>query len=377
MIDKEIKSICISDIHLGNKRNKTKDIIKNLKEFFKPYDYKHSLDFIFLAGDTFDLLLNLSDNDVYEVILWIDDLLNMCARNFIRLRVLEGTPSHEWKQSKLFDIAQAINKTVCDLRYISTLHIEYVNNLDIHILYVPDEWNHSTDKTFLEVKDLMVNENIVQVDLAIMHGQFGYQLPSHLEKIPKHIESNYLSIVKNYILIGHVHISSTCERILAQGSFDRLAHNEEAPKGGMYFTFDKNGNRNFFFIENKNAKIFKTIHCKHKELEKSFKQIDKEVKDIPIDSYIRIKSSKDNPIYLAFDDVKGKYPLLIMSKISTEEEKEMLDSDLISESVINDYVPININKQNILSLVLDGIKVKTNINNKDSENIVKIMNEVI
>ena len=46
-------------------------------------------------------------------------------------------------------------------------------------------------------------------------------------------------------------ISSVFERILAQGSFDRLAHNEEEDKGGIVVTIDKvNGNHSYRFIKN-------------------------------------------------------------------------------------------------------------------------------
>lgn len=360
MKKEELKCLCLSDIHLNHKRNSTEDIIKNLVIFFKEYDYKGSLDIIFIAGDLFDSLMDFPANSVTEITVFVKWLLNLCCKNDIKLRILEGTPSHDWRQSKIFNTIAMVSELPVDLKYVDTLYIEYMDDLGIHILYVPDEWNHSTDKTYQQVKELLDREHIDKVDLAIMHGQFAYQLPSHVEKCPKHIESNYLSIVRHYICIGHVHISSVYERILAQGSFDRLSHNEESPKGAMYFIIRNNNTREHYFIENKNAKTFKTITCKSKDIEFNLKYIEKQTKGLRTDSYVRIKASKDNPILLSIDEVKKRFPFFNMSKVSFEEELESNQTELISENDNQVYTAINIDRENITSMLMDVVNNKYN-----------------
>lgn len=347
MFQDHISYLTISDIHLGNKRNKTFDICKNIDKFFDNYTNKSifiNLDIIFIGGDLFDKLLEFNSDDVYESISFLYRLMYFCSRNNIKLRILEGTPSHDWKQSKIANILNINTFENLDYKYIDSLSIEYIKDLDINVLYVPDEWTDSADKTYSQVKTLLKNDNLNQVDLCMMHGLFNYQLKDMPNNNIKHNEDDYLSITKYYINIGHIHTFSFYERILAQGSFDRIGHNEEEPKGGIICNIYKNGEMNFNFIENKNAKIFKTIEFKNNDLEKNKKKLKKLLVGLPLDSYIRIKAKKDNPIYSSIDEIKLQYPEFNFTKKSIEEETE--DKTIIS--YINEvYKPITINKENI------------------------------
>ena len=56
----------------------------------------------------------------------------------IILRILEGTPSHDWKQSKLFIHLNDLTKAGTDVKYIDSLSIEYIDKFGINVLY-PDE----------------------------------------------------------------------------------------------------------------------------------------------------------------------------------------------------------------------------------------------
>jgi hypothetical protein len=175
---KDITCLSISDIHLGHKRNTTQEMIYNLDVFFDHFTSKSqfsTINIIFIAGDLFDSLLDVSSKDIHEVALWLGRLMNFCSRFNIKLRILEGTPSHDWQQSRIADtIYDLINKPL-DFRYIDTLHIEYLKDYDAHILYVPDEWTASTDLTLFQVQGLMSEMNLTQVDIGVMHGMFDVQ----------------------------------------------------------------------------------------------------------------------------------------------------------------------------------------------------------
>ena len=140
----DISYLVISDIHLGHKRNQTTDILHNLDNFFDFYSdtcsYK-DLDIIFIAGDMFDSLLDFSGTEIHEIIVWLDKLMRFCGKHKIKLRVLEGTPSHDWKQSKIVDTMHNMMYffTSADIKYIDTLYIEHIKDLELYILYVPDE----------------------------------------------------------------------------------------------------------------------------------------------------------------------------------------------------------------------------------------------
>ena len=356
-----IKCISISDVHLGNKRNTATEIISNLNAFFNDYKPIDDLDILFIAGDLFDTFLQLATPDSAEITIWMNRLVMWCARNNIRLRVLEGTPSHDWRQSRLFETVISVNGVRLDFKYVDTLYIEHIEDLGIDVLYVPDEWSPSTDKTLEQVRGLLASNGINKVDLAIMHGQFGYQLPSAAMKAPRHDENAYLNLVRHFISIGHVHVHSVYGRILAQGSFDRLSHNEESPKGGIEFTIHSDGSREFFFIENKRAKIFKTVTCKDKDIDVALRYIDKQTKSLPIDSHVRIRASKMHPIMSGVDELKNRYPHFVITKIAIEEEVE--ETELALEEVIEHYSAIAIDKMNITDLLLAEIVDKNQLTN--------------
>ena len=372
-MNERIKYLTISDIHLGHNRNKTQSIVDNLDKFLYVNNDFKDLDIIFIAGDLFDTLLDLSNDEISMIMGCLSKLMWFCGINKIKLRILKGTPSHDWNQSKVAESVYKLSRVEIDFKYIDTLFIECIKDLQLHILYVPDEWTSSTELTFNQVQQLLKDNNIEQVDIAIMHGMFNYQLRNIPGNMQKHNEADYLNIVKHYINIGHIHTYSHYERIIAQGSFDRLSHGEEEPKGGVVCEITKDRQDMFYFIENKTAKIYKTIELKSKDLESSIKKIDKIVTKLPIDSYVRIKANKDHPLYSAFDNLKLRYPFIYFSKTSIEDDEEQYILINTSNQLNNDYIPLTITRENYKDLLLKEINSKYKL----TDNQFKILNKAL
>lgn len=340
------KALILSDIHLGHNINKTNSIVNNLREFFRMYKQQlKNIDMIFLAGDTFDRLLVNSSVDFIIATEWLTELFMYCKQNKIILRTLEGTPSHDWKQLTSFSsIISKLNIDV-DYKYIDTLEIEYIKKFDINVLYVPDEYKHNSKDTYTDVIKLLKKHNLKQVDIAIMHGAFNYQLPITLES--NHNEEDYLKIVKHYICIGHIHTHSVKDRILAQGSFDRLIHGEEEPKGGILIDIN-NDERNYWFLENKLATIFKTYRLEDEDLDKTIVYLDKELKKYPSNSNIRLIVPNDSYITKNSNIIKSRYKLLNIKFDKVKQEKEIKNKLLDTELIIDSF---NITKDNIVELM--------------------------
>jgi UDP-2,3-diacylglucosamine pyrophosphatase LpxH len=364
MFKDELRYIVVSDIHLGHPRTTTEFILKNLTLFFNNFAPRNDIDIIFFAGDVFDRLLDFSSNpDIAVIVTWVARFHQYCSANNIKFRVLEGTPSHDWKQSEIFATMHEIGTRhdIVDMKYISTLCIERIEDLGITVLYVPDEWNASTDETFRQVQQLLQEAGLTQVDIAIMHGAFDYQIPAAAVKAPRHRESDYLSIVRFCIHPGHIHTHTVFERIIAQGSFDRLAHNEEEPKGGLEVVIRRDGSYNFFFIENTKARLHKTLTIKQTDIDSILQYIAKRVANYPHDSYVRIKANKDNPVIIGFQEVRKKFPFLNLTKKTLEEEALEKQYSERNEYVVdkNDlYVPITITKENIDGLLTTAITTR-------------------
>lgn len=359
-MNKLIKYLQLSDIHLGNKLNTTEKIVNALKHYFRTNQKEFSkLDMIVLVGDVYDRLLNNSSSDYILSIEWLTELVIFCKNNNIKLRILEGTPSHDWKQCKvLYTIIDRLNLDV-DFKYIETLHIEIMKDLNLSVLYVPDEWKHKASETYNEILELMVANNLSKVDIAFMHGQFHYQLPMiRLES--SFSEEDMLNIVNYYISIGHIHTPSVFERILAQGSFDRLAHNEEEDKGGIVVTIDKvNGNHSYRFIKNEKAMLFKTYRYEEEELDFIIEDLEDKISKLPIGSNIRIISNNEDYLTKSVKVLKEKFLNMVIKaeKPKVKDNKyKILEDKLMIES-------FSITKDNLKTLLSECME-KHNLNDE-------------
>jgi hypothetical protein len=348
-----LKIATISDIHLGHDRVPTSHIISNLIQAFPDTKDTHALDIIFIAGDLFDQILNLPELQVRDIKVWMVSLLTICKKANITLRILEGTPSHDRGQSRLFETINQLSGINADCRYIDTVYIEYLDKFDINVLYVPDEWKHDPDDTWNDVKDKLLEHKLDKVDYAVMHGVFEHQLPVHL-KLPCHQSSRYLSIVKKYITIGHHHVMTVNDRILAQGSFDRLAHGEEGAKGHFRLTItdrDVCDHDVITFVENPNATIFKTIDVRGMsadDLDEVFTSVCK----LPIESHIRLKVSKNYPHMAILDSYKkrfGEYRWVIKTEDNTTD---------VTASITfkNKHVAVEIKPDDIVNIVSSRLR---------------------
>lgn len=361
----DTKILVLSDIHLGHPRNTTSNIINNLLTFFdrfSPVSKYTELDMIIIAGDLFDSLLDLDGSDGFhsDIVIFLTRLISFCSKHGIKLRVLKGTPSHDWEQPRIVETLANVNKILTntdiepDVKYINALHVEYVKDLKLHILYVPDEWSVDASSTYQQVRAKLKELNIDQVDLAIMHGMFNYQLQGVGNSSIKHDEQSYLDIVKYYICVGHIHIHSVYDRIIAPGSFDRLSHGEEEPKGGILLTLGESPS--YAFISNLNAMLFKTIDVRFNDRDKAIQQLDKAIAHLPEGSYVRVRCKKDHPVYIGFDEIKQRYLYQNLSKIPSD--KDPYKQDLSS---IPTYTTIDITKDNIVQLLMDSITTNHDI----------------
>lgn len=354
-MNSELNIASISDIHLGHKNTKTEDIVANLMAMFPDNRETANLDIIFIAGDVFDGLLMLPDHEIKIIHAWIHYMVRLCKHHDILLRVLEGTPSHDRRQSELFVYINSIMENSCDLKYAKTLEIEYIAKLGINVLYIPDEYRSTTEETWGEVLKTLAAHNLKEVDFVVMHGTFEHQLPPHI-KSQKHSNDNYESITKYLVFVGHIHLHSVKGKIVAHGSADRISHGEEGPKGHVRVRITKEDEVQIKFIENTNAKIYKTIDCRGLSYEAAIDKITMSI-NVPVDSFIRIQANRDDPILTAIDSLRKKYAYLNWSTPKVTEGtlgtfKELQENLKITKT------GFNITPNNIVDLTMQRVKLK-------------------
>lgn len=304
-----LKYSVTSDNHLGHLKTPTLHIIQSFKTSILTEENKN-LDVLFIAGDLFDRLLDLNSKEVQLIIEFFNYLLTYCYANNILLRVLEGTPSHDWQQSSTLVKLNEIRTHKCDLKYHKFLDIEYIERIGKYVLYIPDEWTNSHDELELQIQEKLNQYSITKVDIAILHGQFKYQFAGKPYHGFHFKEEYFLNLVSGYIHIGHYHMFSKFDRILANGSLERLAHGEEAPKGYVIVEDD-----NYTFIENKNSYTYVTLNITNAT---TLDRLDKHISKYPVNSYIRLLLSKDHEFNINFNEIKLRYLDYNMKKIIKE-----------------------------------------------------------
>lgn len=292
-----MRYVVCSDIHLGHKRTPTSHIINSFKTSILTQK-NADIDLLFIAGDLFDKLLDLNSKEVREIIGFFNHLLDYCTTNSIKLRVLYGTPSHDHNQSEILVKLNDIRTTPADLRYFNILDIEYLPEYDKYVLYIPDEWSHSHQDIENQITDKLNILGITQVDIAILHGQFTYQVKGAFPGL-FYNENYFLSLVKGFIHIGHYHSHSYFDRIIANGSLERLAHNEEEPKGYVIVH-----NKTYSFVHNHNAYIYKTIKVTPTT---TLEKLDKQIRKYPVNSYIQLQVADDHPFAITFQELRVRY----------------------------------------------------------------------
>lgn len=351
-----------SDIHLGHLKTPTEHIIKSFKDSILIEENK-KLDVFFIAGDLFDRLLDLNSKEVYYIIEFFNYLLNYCYENDILLRVLEGTPGHDWQQSSILVKINDIRKHKCDLKYFKVLDIEYIERFNKYVLYIPDEWTNSHNELEKQIKEKLNFYSISQVDIAILHGQFKYQLAGKNYNGFYFKEEYFLKLVKGYIHVGHYHMYTTFDRILANGSLERLAHGEEHPKGYIIVNDDK-----YTFVENKNSYTYATLNItKATTIEK----LDKLIHRYSKNSYIRLLLNKDHPFNINFNEIKLRYLDYHLKKVIKEHISESNSLTYIisdSELEVSDVFTID---ADIYNLLINSVNSKNVLTEQENVKFLK------
>lgn len=364
------KYLVLSDIHLGHNTNKTKNISNNLKTFLSTYEEElRGLEVLFIAGDTFDCCLSTYQSDFIDSIEALTYILNWCNNNNCKLRILEGTPSHDWKQvNVVYEILDKINlKDKVDFKYIDTLAIENLNGKNV--LYIPDEYRETAEETYKEIEKLLISKKLSEVDIVIMHGQFHYQIPLGLKT--SHDEEKFLKLCKEFIHIGHIHTHSHYERIVAQGSFDRLAHNEEEEKGGVLVE-----NGHWKFLVNNEAMLFLTYDFREKNDTEIMQELNLIKNTIKKDSAIRfIVNNKehfinmDKNIKLILSQYKVKIQVVDPLSIKSLRKEE----NIIATEEIKSF---EIRPENILDLMREEFTNEINANEIDSKDVSRMLEKL-
>lgn len=332
------KWLWLQDIHFGVPSIPVGAVTQSFKMVYEAAK-RRGIRAVVIGGDITDRPLELTNDYGSEFVqfgLW---LIKDAEENGITIIVLEGTPSHDWKQARILEQLKTSLNSDVKLIYVSSLSIVYLEDFG-QVLFVPDQWRASTSTTLMEVKTLLREHKLEQVDWAFMHGSFEYQVAEFLRKrLDLHDPKEYNKIVKKGIFIGHEHTRSNYLKIQCAGSLERTKHGQEEEKGGLLIEEMINGKIHIEFIRNSKAQIFKDIFVDDLTPEQIFNQIDKEGIDLEKFANIRLTATKNVDIVSEFiKKYKLVYPEIKWSvkNLSSKEETETLtDVEMIEFSKVN------------------------------------------
>jgi hypothetical protein len=347
----------ISDIHLGHRNTPAAETIEKLRYYLNDSLFEQ-IDVLVIAGDLYDHLLDLGQDETHEIDFWLFEILHKAKKHDVLVWTLEGTPFHERDQLKRLVTFNEGAEFQANVRHFSNITVHFEPRFNRYFLFVPDEMGEPAE-VIAEVRKAIAQAGIEKVDCAFMHGAFKYQLPD-IDSIPTHDESSYLDLVSFTISIGHVHTPSNYERIYAQGSFDRIAHGEEGAKGFNVVTVYENRTYEVTFVENCFAKIYKTIAVKSEEVDNALAEIDEAVKPYPDGSYMRLLLDEKHPLLSAMDAVMRRHPSFYWK---AEKEKKKKKSTEVSTAQTR-YVPIVLNEQTLAKHVMDALKARPDMDER-------------
>ena len=355
------KGVMIADIHFGAL---PVERLYNELELFLDFIEKKSLDFIVILGDWFDKKINLNSKDAKYSTVFFERICQICIDNDIKLRIIQGTESHDNSQLEVLEIL-AKNKPV-DFKVFYEVTEEELFP-DFNVLYVPEEYINSIDEKYGKYMnkkyDMIFGHGMIQ---EVKFAALIQSSETTMKKAPIFKSKMLCDMCYGPIFFGHIHTKDIFnDRLYYVGSYSRWKFGEEEDKGFYYVKYE-NDTKEFEakFIVNDKAMKYDTIEIYEKEsgfyklnTENQIKYIQNLIQSFEYDFlrlqfYIPQGYENENLLINMVNESFGKYKNLkldfkVNSKIKSKREVEekinlLLDKyGFIFDNKIDTYTKIN------------------------------------
>ena len=355
------KGVMIADIHFGAL---PVERLYNELEIFLDFIEKKSLDFIVILGDWFDKKINLNSKDAKYSTVFFERICQICIDNDIKLRIIQGTESHDNSQLEVLEIL-AKNKPV-DFKVFYEVEEEELFP-DFNVLYVPEEYINSIDEKYGKYMnkkyDMIFGHGMIQ---EVKFAALIQSSETTMKKAPIFKSKMLCDMCYGPIFFGHIHTKDIFnDRLYYVGSYSRWKFGEEEDKGFYYVKYE-NDTKEFEakFIVNDKAMKYDTIEIYEKEsgfyklnTENQIKYIQSLIQSFEYDFlrlqfYIPQGYENENLLINMINESFGKYKNLkldfkVNSKIKSKREVEekinlLLDKyGFIFDNKIDTYTKIN------------------------------------
>ena len=376
VICKEFKIAEIADIHFGNGRVSPVRTYEHLQDVLYPLFKEIKL--LIINGDTFDTLLNMNSDAGLYVAKFIDDIVNLAVFNNVFIRVVRGTFSHDRHQNRFFTVKdRGIHKlnNVDLVRVIDRITIEHFDEMNIDVLYCPDDQPHKDLSQ--AIIDVIESNHLKQVDLICSHAYYEHLLPVGIPHIPHNTLSfdRLDKYVSGMMLNGHVHKSTMFKnKMISSGSFERMDHDNDLRPVGMWLLSATRDKQKLIwkanFVENKQAIPFITFTAaRYKSVEEIQEAIASFMYDLKSQNY-----PMTDPVYIRIHgNVEGLVEWIkstYLNVIVTDKKVTVTQSVCVEDLDTNcDELP-TITEDNLAQMVFDEIPEEEGITLKEVEEIL-------
>ena len=217
----------IADLHFASIDPKTEYEILT-SQFTDRINPLPRIDIISVNGDIFDHKLMSNSDSVYYAIKFIDDLANVARSHNATLVLIDGTPSHDANQLKLF--YHYLDDPTLDIRIITTIQFQWIKGAKI--LCIPELHGYPEEdyKKYLYYDWCDQVFGHMTIEGAIYGNNVGTGRLFCIEDFLR---------TKGPILSGHVHVAGNFHRdFYYSGSPIRYKFGEEQPKGFLVCIMD-------------------------------------------------------------------------------------------------------------------------------------------
>ncbi|WNV45874.1 hypothetical protein [Aeromonas phage AerS_266] len=340
-----IKALWSSDHHTLHPHTPTRHTLSCMDKFYYKDNNPKEIKLSVFGGDVFHDLASANDPNMILVQRWFKKYNHICHENKTYARYLEGTSSHDWGQPELLEISKPKGSPY--VKYINTLCIEYFPDLDINVLYVPDNFGKVNTETIYELAlEELAKHNLTQVDFIFLHGGFKFQLPPIADKHGTlYDELKWSKLAKHAIFSGHIHKPARKLNIHCSGSFNRTAYGEMHPKGAYRFSFNK---EKFFaeFWDNKDAQIYDYIDVTPETTTKELiKILNKYLeKKPPVRTHIKVRNGEGSVVVPLLNEYKEQFPDYVFESDNVKKENVNIDETLYDPE---EYAGVQLTKENL------------------------------
>lgn len=256
-----IKGLAIQDIHFGMKESER--LYKELQQVIDYLVENKDIQIVHINGDYFDKKLSLTDPAAFYAVTFFSQLVKICIDQNIKLRVINGTASHELNQLQMFE--HYLDVDGLDMKIIYSVMEE--NLLGLNVLYIPEEYPEN-------MKEYYAPYMAEGKTYHMIHGHGTWDFTAKTKELieqsertdtrtaPVFMTDDWLPHIPNgFVIFGHIHNRQKRKnKIFYSGSFSRWNFVDPSDKGFAVYEIDpEKGTYDVQFIDNKLAPNYETI----------------------------------------------------------------------------------------------------------------------